>query len=227
MPLSRGTPGRGRGSAGRGGFGHHGPWADGERPSDRSPSASSSGLAATLTPWPRGRAGGGPQRGRSPIPSARSRPRRPGRSTFYSDAECHVRREVVDALHDTGKRLTPMAVADLIGAVWGLMRAAQRGEICDAADLVPVRSAPTLWELRWDFRKAGEYWMYHAEPLTGPDLVALRFHRKDTTPGTQDAIDAQQDREMAKAGKRYGDGKDRLWGHRRRCRDCLDPEVNI
>lgn len=146
---------------------------------------------------------------------------------FYSDAECHVRREVVDALHDTGKRLTPMAVADLIGAVWGLMRAAQRGEICDAADLVPVRSAPTLWELRWDFRRAGEYRMYHAEPLTGPDLVALRFHRKDTTPGTQDAIDAQQDREMAKAGKRYGDGKDRLWGHRRRCRDCLDPEVNI
>lgn len=140
---------------------------------------------------------------------------------FYSDADSHVRHEIVNTFTATGKPQT--AVAGLVGDVYGRMRAAQRGEICDADLLEPIRDVPTLWELKWKLGRLGEYRLYHAEPAADPELVALRFHAKDVSGVTQAIIDEAQDVEIGVAAQRYDDGVKNSWGHRKGCTDCLNP----
>ena len=101
------------------------------------------------------------------------------------------------------------------------------------APLEPVRRNPDLWEIRWapkpaGRRRLGEFRMYHAEPGGNPDIVALRFHRKETFPALnrneQDqAIEDTQDAEIDEAGKRHRVGEPNRWGHTTRCVTCVEP----
>lgn len=132
-----------------------------------------------------------------------------------------VQQEIVDAAYAAGG--TPTAIADRIGAFLGRMRAAAHGDLPQTKDdLEPVRDDPRLWEIKWKLKKRGEYRLYHAEPGAAPELVALRFHRKDTS-GPQDDIDARQDAEIAVASRRYAEGATSRWGHAASgCTECLD-----
>ncbi|MFE5293008.1 hypothetical protein ACFQ8T_12575 [Isoptericola sp. NPDC056618] len=132
-----------------------------------------------------------------------------------------VRNEIVDALYDAAR--TPMQAAGLVGDVFGRMRAAGLGHLADDPDeFCPVRSQPELWEMKWKFKRMGEYRLYHAEPGRSPDLVALRFHRKDTDRfASSTEINQRQNVEMELAAARYEAGEDHRWGHTRGCGDCL------
>ena len=131
-----------------------------------------------------------------------------------------LQREIVDALHETG---VPLArAASLVGDVLGRMRAAARGELPDDSDEVdPVRAQPALWEIRWHFGGVGEFRMYHAEPGGVPDMVALRFHRKDTSSDDSKSITRLQNIEIDTAASRYEAGVNFRWGHRKRCAECV------
>lgn len=136
-----------------------------------------------------------------------------------------VQREIVDAVHDAGDkvRLSDSAKAMRVGDIIGRMRNAARGRIAlGDKDLVPVRTHPELWELRWSLRKLGKFRMYHAEPGGEPDLVALRFHRKDDSSNDVAEIHRLQQEEIDEATKRYGDGVKIRWGHVVTvCRACV------
>jgi hypothetical protein len=133
-----------------------------------------------------------------------------------------LHREVIDTIAAAGAKGQP--AAERVGEVWGLLRAGASGLLRDGSgELEPVRRHPEkgLWELKWSFPRLGEFRMYHVEPRTNPDLVALHFHRKDTT-GTQDEIDGRQDAEMDVAAQRYDDGVNARWGHARKfCSACV------
>lgn len=127
-----------------------------------------------------------------------------------------VHREIVDAVHDAGDevRLSDSAKAMRVGDILGRMRIAARGRIAlGDKDFIPVRTHPEMWELRWSLRRLGKFRMYHAEPGGDPDLVALRFHRKDDSSGDGAEIDRLQQAEMDRAADRYGDWVKIRWGH--------------
>jgi hypothetical protein len=150
----------------------------------------------------------------------------PFRSFHYfsaTDDGLHVRTEVVDAIYAM-RRLTDLERAMRIAEVNTTLRAAARGELRGSEQLDPVRTQPTLWELRWKWRHGVEGRMYHAEPAGGrPDMVALLFHRKHAD-GDSAEIKNHQDAEMQLAADRYAEGEARRWGHRTRgCADCLLP----
>lgn len=137
-----------------------------------------------------------------------------------ADGSANVRREIVDTLWDRAK--TMVQAAGLVGDVEGRMRAAARGQLADNRDeFEPVKTQPELWELKWKFRRVGEFRLYHAEPAANPDMVALRFHEKQTEGLTADEIEAEQDREMEVAADRFRTGESRRWGHRPGCQHCL------
>lgn len=122
-------------------------------------------------------------------------------------------------MYSTGR--PTVAVAGLIGDVYARMRAAASGELVGFDVLEPVRVHPELWEIKWKPRKLGEFRMYHAEPGGDPELVGLRFHRKDVRSGDRVVIRAAQEAEMALAATRYSDGVSDRWGHERSCRECV------
>ena len=97
---------------------------------------------------------------------------------FDTATSVHVRQELVALAWSLG--LSVHDAAGLVGDVEAKMKRAARGLLRSAEDLVPVRLHPTLWELRWSL-SVGEFRLYHAEPGTRPEMVALRFHQKDTT----------------------------------------------
>lgn len=139
-------------------------------------------------------------------------------------APCDVNREIVDAAWAQDKA-TAYTAASFIGDVMARLRAAARGELRDADNLEPVRLDPVLWEIKWRESSTRGHRMYHAEPGAtgaGPAIVALRFHRKDTSSGDQATIDAMQEAEMEVASRRYVDGMKMKWGHRKPCTKCLD-----
>ena len=138
-----------------------------------------------------------------------------------SDGTEHVYQEVVDAAWDDGR--TAHAAAGIIGDVLAKARRAASGKLRSASDLVPVRLHPVLWELRWTLGRVGEFRMYHAEPGVDPELVALRFHRKDTSGSTQGEVDSAQESEMDVAQARYQRRAVERWGHTGDCTDCLHP----
>jgi len=137
------------------------------------------------------------------------------------DGTERVYQEVVDAAWADGR--TPHAAAGIIGDVLAKSRRAASGMLRSASDLVPVRLHPMLWELRWRLGRVGEFRMYHAEPGADPDLVALRFHHKDTSGSTQGEIDSVQEGEMDVAQARYERRSTDRWGHTRGCTGCLHP----
>jgi hypothetical protein len=143
----------------------------------------------------------------------------------YAVGSADVQREIVDAVHDAGEqlRLSDSAKAIRVGEILGRMRNAARGRIAlGDKDLVPVRTHPELWELRWSLGKLGKFRMYHAEPGSDPDLVALRFHRKNDSSNDAVEIHRLQQEEIDEAAKRYGDGVKIRWGHVVTvCRACV------
>jgi hypothetical protein len=131
-----------------------------------------------------------------------------------------VRNEIVDELWDRAP--TSVAAAALVGDVLGRMKAAASGRLAENVDeFEPVRRQPELWELKWKFKRVGEFRLYHAEPGENPELVALRFHQKETEGLTPEDIQARQNDQMDLAADRYTSGETRRWGHRRGCTDCL------
>jgi hypothetical protein len=161
--------------------------------------------------------------GRDPYDSLCLQPVDSARSFHYyspTGGTPTVRQEVVDALYDRARSVVDGA--GMVGDVLGRMRAAARGGLAnDPDEFEPVRRQPELWEIKWKFRKVGEFRMYHAEPMSDPELVALRFHEKETEGLTPDEIEALQDAEMDLAGDRYEAGENRRWGHSSACGDCL------
>ena len=133
-----------------------------------------------------------------------------------------MRHEVVDEAYASTK--TMYQAADMIGQVYGRLKAAARGRLPDDSDLFePARRQPMLWEIKWKLGRLGEFRMYHAEPGHDPDLVALRFHRKRTTELSAVEIAELQDQEMDLAAERFVAGEPSRWGHGRSCGDCLHP----
>lgn len=121
----------------------------------------------------------------------------------------------------TAPKQTATALAHLVGEVLGRIRAAMDGMLADGDLLEPVQMDPLLWEVKWKLKKQGEFRLYHAEPLTNPDFVALRFHQKDVSSRDDKTIRALQNVEIAAAGQRHQDGLPASWGHRRGCANCL------
>lgn len=140
---------------------------------------------------------------------------------LFSHGGVRLRAEIVDAVYAAGK--PPVATAMMLGEVWARVRAAARGRLVDSDRLSPIRSRPDLWELRWSFRRVGEFRMYHAEPGARPALVGLVFHRKDVDGLDDDQVRAAQQSWMDRAAERHRHGADERWGHvPRRCPECLD-----
>lgn len=149
-------------------------------------------------------------------------PTEPGRAVhLFCDERVKVRAEIADAVDAVAR--SAMDAAMIQSEIWARVRAAGRGQLRDSEDLVPVRTQPELWELRWkphgvDLR------MYHAEPGGDPAMVGLLFHRKtvDGLNGLQ--IEAAQDAKMDEAATRLTSGRHALWGHSRRgCQECIVP----
>jgi hypothetical protein len=144
---------------------------------------------------------------------------------YYSshDGTIHVHREMVDAAWIPGRAMG--LAAGMVGDFEARIKFAARGELRSGADgeelVAPVRRDPHVWEIRWKVGRQGEYRLYHAEPTANPQLVALRFHEKDTSSGDADTIDALQEVEMDEAARRYKEGVNRKWGHRKSCADCI------
>lgn len=138
-----------------------------------------------------------------------------------------VQGEVVAALYaardEASPRMSDDALAQRIGEVLGRMRSAAKGNVPDNPRIVePVRRNPDLWELKWDFAKLGKFRMYHAEPGSNPDMVALRFHLKDTSSKDDDVVERLQNAEMDTAGERFTSGVKSRWGHvQRGCTHCV------
>lgn len=132
-----------------------------------------------------------------------------------------VRDEIVATIAPIAR--TAMDEAHLIGEVLGRMRTAARGETPSTRDeFEPVRRYPgVLFELKWRFRRRGEYRMYHSEPGSNPDLVALHFHQKVIESLTDQEIEDAQETAMDLAEDRRKDKKTRRWGHVSACRHCL------
>lgn len=162
-------------------------------------------------------------------------PRRPSDSLCYQPVDSprsfhylttdavSVYREMVDAAWDHGR--TPTVAAGLMGDFLAQLRAAAHGELRSGGNnrepVGPVRLNPAVWEIRWKLGKQGEFRLYHAEPNDDPQLVALRFHEKDSSSNDADIIDDLQEQEMGLAATRYGDGVNNRWGHVKGCQDCL------
>lgn len=135
------------------------------------------------------------------------------------ERDLNVYQEVIAVAWDRGR--SAVDAAGIVGDVLGKMRAGAKGELRDGSELEPVRRYPPLWEIKWKLGKRGELRLYHAEPGAAPDLVALRFHEKDTSSHDPDRIEALQDAEMDEAERRHDDGVNRRWGHRHPCANCL------
>ncbi|NTW41602.1 MAG: hypothetical protein HGA44_17275 [Cellulomonadaceae bacterium] len=159
---------------------------------------------------------GGAQPGTS-LSTQVSRSKRDFHKFSYGGVDLH--REVVETVNDTTKNV--YRASEQIGLIFATLKAAARGDLPTGDDLtdelLPCRTQPDLWELRWTKRRkfSGEFRMYHAEPGDGgPDFVGLLFHRKDVT-GAQRDIDAAQDQRMQDAVDRYEcDGAVQTrWGH--------------
>lgn len=68
----------------------------------------------------------------------------------------------------------------------------------------PVRTQPSLWEIRWSFSDDRELRLYHAEPVATVDLLlALKYHWKRFGGMRADAILSAQNAEMAEAAQRF------------------------
>lgn len=125
---------------------------------------------------------------------------------------------------------TPLDEIGILGDIRGRLRNAARGQLPENQDGViePVRRHPELWEIKWTLKlkpKRRELLrLYHFEPEGKPELVALRFHRKVTDGIIDEQIEALQEAEMDVAHERALEGKDDLWGHKRRCTGCLLPD---
>lgn len=132
-----------------------------------------------------------------------------------------VYQEIVAAAWTSRRRVTSFAAASFAGDVLGRMRAAAVGGLRGADELEPVRRHPLLWEIKWKTGSARDHRLYHSEPGGSPDMVALRFHRKDVSSGDAATIEAAQEVEMDEAGWRHGDGVKNQWGHSTSCAHCL------
>lgn len=86
-----------------------------------------------------------------------------------------------------------------------LDRAAQGGlGVDDEPAPSPVRSQPSLWELRWSFADDRNLRLYHGEPDGSPDLLlALKYHWKRLKGLSPAEIESAQDAEMADAAARF------------------------
>ena len=111
-----------------------------------------------------------------------------------------VENELDDALQASATQLEYDARYEEVQA--RLARAAA-GELCSPAELLPIRTNPEVWELRWDF--SGQLLrLYFAEPGRFPSLlVSLRYHWK-WIEGSYREIEAAQDVEIGIAVSRYG-----------------------
>lgn len=142
---------------------------------------------------------------------------------YFTDGTVRVYKEMVDAAY--GHDRTSLAAAGLMGDFLGQLRRAAHGELRSGGNnrepVGPVRLNPDIWEIRWKLGRLGEFRLYHAEPDDEPQLVALRFHEKDSSSEDADTIDDLQEDEMRLAGTRYDDGVNNRWGHVKGCRDCL------
>lgn len=146
----------------------------------------------------------------------------PSKRTFheFSHGTVDVHRELVDTVNDAAKNV--YRASEQIGLVLATLKSAARGDLPTGDDLsdelVPCRTQPDLWELRWTRKRkrfSGEFRMYHAEPDGGgPDFVGLLFHEKDTS-GTPDEIEQAQNDRMQEAADRYEcvDAVQTRWGH--------------
>lgn len=148
-------------------------------------------------------------------------PRQPAYDYHYLSIEADVWQEILTEIDRVAS--TPIVAASMTGEVLNRLRRAARGELTiDPQEFVPVRRDPDLWEIKWKFRGMQEFRLYHAEPASTPDLVALRFHLKEIDGLTPDEIEERQEAEMDLASSRYGAHATRRWGHRRRsCDNCL------
>jgi hypothetical protein len=146
----------------------------------------------------------------------------------YQDARMaiSVAAEITDAIWSTTSG-SMILKASRVAEVTSTLKAAARGELDtgagDTDKLEPVRTQPTLWELKWHYKGDLEYRLYHAEPEGGgPDFVGLRFHVKDVSDPA--LVEPRQNAEMQMAADRYGDGARQRWGHRHSpggCAHCV------
>ena len=68
----------------------------------------------------------------------------------------------------------------------------------------PVRTQPSLWEIRWSFSGDRELRLYHAEPVGTPDLLlALKYHWKRFDGMNASAVVSAQNEEMSDAAQRF------------------------
>ena len=135
-----------------------------------------------------------------------------------------MRAEIGDPIY-SDDRLTVREQVMRVVEITTTLKAAARGQLRGKPKLKPAWTPPSpeLWELAWSYkgRAAAEYRMYHSEPEGEPQLVGLRFHRKDLSDET--LIGQRQEHEMRTAGKRHVDGERVRWGHRvKSCDACLE-----
>lgn len=143
-----------------------------------------------------------------------------------------VRAEMVDAIYAAvppkgsrnAARLRHLRL-HLVSEVRAHLRSAANGRlpVGEPEQFEPVRRDPELWEHKWKRTKLGEFRLYHAEPDAGPDVVLLRFHRKEIEERDGFTVEDLQDAQMDIATARYAADAERAWGHsRRRCTSCED-----
>lgn len=117
--------------------------------------------------------------------------------------------------------------ASMVGDARGLLMSLARGRLpeSDPRVLEPVATQPDLWELKLHEGKRWQFRFYHAEPGSDPDIVVLLFHRK-VTDGPSETVTVEQNRQMARASRRYKDGLGARWGHKRPdCPGCLGHDL--
>lgn len=111
----------------------------------------------------------------------------------------------------------PDAVRELVDAEVETRREmAAKGQVTEELKkfLIPVRTQPGLFEIKWNTRAAGKnihIRQYHGEPETIPQLlVASHIHLKDVS-GHRDEITKKQNEEMNFAQERFAEGLSTGW----------------
>jgi hypothetical protein len=110
--------------------------------------------------------------------------------------------------------LAPFAQASVLGQIDALMELAAEGKIVigDDSRLVPIRTNPDIYELKWTLLSK-KVRQYHAEPPSHLDsLLKLNIHIKQFVPNDYTATKGLQDAEILQAALRYLVGKPSNWG---------------